>query len=69
VGIVRSIFDLACYHWTDLPFEPMIVAMSEKWNIWQKRSSISLCELADKPLLVLRSNEALLIKCCDVQLT
>lgn len=64
VGIVRSIFDLACYHWINLPLEPMIVAMSGKWNVWQKKIPISLHELADKPLLVLRSNEALLRKCC-----
>lgn len=65
IGIVRAIFDLACYNWIKLPSEPMIVAMVEKWNSWPKKAAISLRELADKPLLVLRSNETLLRTCCQ----
>ncbi|MDR3565972.1 MAG: LysR family transcriptional regulator [Negativicutes bacterium] len=65
VGIVRSAFDLALYHWVDLPPEPMIVAMSPEWDCGGQTHQIALNELAGKPLLLHRSNEMMIIDCCQ----
>ncbi len=64
IGIIRSVFDVELYEWVDLPSEPMIVAMSKEWDCVGQEQCIRLDELASKPLLVHRSNEAMLRECC-----
>ena len=65
IGIVRAAFDSELYDWVDLPTEPMIAAMSPQWNCEEQSQYISIHELADKPLLLHRSNEAMIIECCQ----
>lgn len=65
LGIVRSVFDLDSYYWVDLPPEPMIIAMSQEWDCGEKSQHIAVKELVDKPVLVHRSNEAMISECCQ----
>lgn len=64
IGIVRSIFDLSSYDCIPLPVEPMVGVMSQSFDDVFSTPEISLQELGKSPLLVLRSNESLLKKCC-----
>ncbi|MDU2064148.1 MAG: LysR family transcriptional regulator [Sporomusaceae bacterium] len=66
IGIVRSGFDPAFYHFLDLPSEPMLVAMSERWQGERGRGSIALADLKNKPLLLHKSNEMMIKKCCKM---
>ncbi|MDF2500896.1 MAG: transcriptional regulator, LysR family [Anaerosporomusa subterranea] len=63
VGIARSVFDLELYHSISLPSEPMIVAMSDKWDCVQT-AAITVAELADKPLLLHHSYEPMILESC-----
>jgi LysR family transcriptional regulator, salicylic acid-responsive activator of bsdBCD len=54
LGIVRLPIDNRIFDMIHLPDEPIVVAMSNKWNSYSDRPSIMLSELEDKPLLVLR---------------
>jgi DNA-binding transcriptional LysR family regulator len=65
LGIVRSAFDTELYHSADLPPEPMIIAMSQEWSSGQEVPRISMEELANKPLLLHRSNEQMITECCQ----
>lgn len=65
IGIVRSIFDSGLYHSVSLPSEPMVVAMGREWCCGEQTGQIGMEELADKPLLLHRSNEVMLIECCQ----
>jgi Transcriptional regulator len=65
VGIVRSIFDGELYRSADLPPEPMVVAMTREWAVAEHSRRLSLAELADKPLLLHRSNEQMIAECCQ----
>lgn len=62
IGIVRSIFDAELYHWVTLPPEAMIVAMSQAWDC--DGQCLTMNELEDKPLLLHRSNEIMIMDCC-----
>lgn len=64
VGIARSVFDLEVYHSITLPSEAMIVAMSGEWNCGEQADSVTMNELADKPLLLHRSNELMILESC-----
>jgi DNA-binding transcriptional LysR family regulator len=64
VGIARSVFDLELYHSITLPSESMIVAMSGEWDCGEQTNSVTVSELADKPLLLHRSNELMILESC-----
>ncbi len=65
IGIVRAAFDAELYDWVDLPTEPMIAATSQKWSGGDHSQYISIKDLANKPLLLHRSNETMIIECCQ----
>lgn len=65
IGIVRTVFDPKQYHWVELAPDPLIVAMSPEWEIGQHSSGIAIEELADKPLLLHRSNESMIVDYCQ----
>jgi LysR family transcriptional regulator, salicylic acid-responsive activator of bsdBCD len=54
LGIVRLPVDIRIFDMINLPDEPIVVAMSSKWNIGNDRPYIKLSELEDKPLMLLR---------------
>ncbi|MEH7252371.1 LysR family transcriptional regulator [Neobacillus niacini] len=54
LGIVRLPIDNNIFDMIHLPDEPIVVAMSNKWNSNSESSSIKLSELQNKPLMVLR---------------
>lgn len=66
IGIVRTVFDSDIYHSVSLPNEPMVVAMGRGWKCGEESvGQIALKELADKPLLLHRSNESMIVECCQ----
>ncbi|MDP4128197.1 MAG: LysR family transcriptional regulator substrate-binding protein, partial [Bacillota bacterium] len=65
VGIVRSIFNQEQYHWVSLPPEPMVIAMSQEFKFEGQSQCMSVNELADKPLLLHRSNELMITERCE----
>jgi DNA-binding transcriptional LysR family regulator len=65
VGIARSVFKLEDYNWVDLPSEPMIVAVGEQDCFKDNRQSIAVNELEGRPLLLHRSNAAMITECCQ----
>ncbi|WP_378953458.1 LysR family transcriptional regulator [Pelosinus sp. sgz500959] len=66
IGIVRAVFDSEIYHSVSLPNEPMVVAMDRKWNCGSGNDQeIHLKKLEDKPLLLHRSNESMIMECCQ----
>lgn len=66
IGIVRTIFDSKTYHSVSLPNEPMVVAMCREWNCKEEKlQEINVEELANKPLLLHRSNENMIVECCQ----
>ena len=65
IGIVRAIFDSKLYHSVSLPQEPMVVAMGREWSCGEQVTQIAMEELVDKPLLVHRSNEHMIVECCQ----
>ena len=64
IGIVRSVFDSEIYNSVSLPREPMVVAMCREWSCGEQVEQVKMKELADKPLLLHRSNEHMIVKCC-----
>lgn len=54
LGIVRLPIDHRIFEMIHLPNEPIMVAMSSKWNINGRQSYIDLSELEGKPLMLLR---------------
>ena len=65
IGIVRTIYDPQHYERIDLRPDPFILAMSPKWDLDQGSSSITVKELAGKPILLHRSNEAMFVDHCQ----
>lgn len=66
IGIVRTVFDAKMYHSVNLPTEPMVIAMTKEWNpMGNNTQHIQLKELADTPLLLHRSNEKMILECCE----
>jgi len=64
IGIVRTIFDSDIYNSVSLAKEPMVVAMCREWNYGEQADQVGMKELADKPLLLHRSNEPMIVECC-----
>ncbi len=54
LGIVRLPIDTRLFDMISLPDEPIVVAMSEKWDIGKDRAYIKLSELEGKPLMLPR---------------
>ncbi|WP_227937612.1 LysR family transcriptional regulator [Alkalihalobacillus deserti] len=54
LGIVRFPIDTSIFNMIHLPDEPLVVAMSSKWNHGDDPNTITLSELEDKPLMLLR---------------
>ncbi len=65
VGIARSVFRLEDYNWIDLPSEPMIVAISQESCFGSILQPMAVTEMEGKPLLIHRSNVAMLTECCQ----
>ncbi|MCE5286172.1 MAG: LysR family transcriptional regulator [Pelosinus sp.] len=65
VGIARSVFNLADYNWVDLPDEPMIAAITAETCSKDNLQSIAINELEGRPLLIHRSNVAMITECCQ----
>jgi len=65
IGIVRAIFDSEIYHSVSLPIEPMVVAMGSEWDCGEQAGQVEMKELAEKPLLLHRSNERMIVECCQ----
>nr|WP_269320636.1 LysR family transcriptional regulator [Bacillus sp. UNC41MFS5] len=57
LGIVRLPIDNKIFEMIHLPDEPIVVAMSNKWNTDKDRPYIMLSELEDKPLMLLRRQQ------------
>lgn len=64
IGIVRASFDSQLYHSLDLPTDPLIAAMAEKWIDHGGKNELPVNELAGKPLLLHRSNERMIVDVC-----
>ena len=66
IGVVRFPIDLEIYESKCWPEEPMIAAVipSSEWNFAEGKFAISLNELADKPLILHRRRELILLECC-----
>ncbi len=57
LGIVRLPIDNEIFDIIHLPDEPIVVAMSNKWNDNPNSPSIKLSELEEKPLMLLRRHK------------
>ena len=64
VGVARPVFKLEDYNWLDLPAEPMMAAMAGESPAACTASVIPIQKLAGKPLLLHRSNVAMVTDCC-----
>lgn len=64
LGITRSAFNEELYHAVELPADPMVIAMSKEWLSGQQSQYITIDELRGRPLLLHRSNEAMIIDYC-----
>ena len=57
LGIVRLPIDNRIFDKIHLPEEPIVAAMSSKWNSYGNGPFISLSELEEKPLMLLRRQQ------------
>ena len=64
IGIVRSVFDSEIYNSVSLPREAMVVAMCRELSCGEQDEQVEIKELANKPLLLHRSNEHMIMECC-----
>ena len=64
IGIARAIFDPGLFHSYILQSEPLVAAQNHSICPTWKSDSVAVSELADKPLLIHRSNEAIISDCC-----
>ncbi|OAA88804.1 LysR family transcriptional regulator [Clostridium coskatii] len=63
IGIIRTPLNSETYESISLPIEPMVAASSNSFY-WNNKRKICLNELADKPLLVHRRYEKMIIELC-----
>lgn len=63
IGIVRTPFDLTNYNSIGLPVEPMIAVMSSDLA-WESKPIIGLNQLNNKPLIIYRRFEELILQLC-----
>jgi DNA-binding transcriptional LysR family regulator len=64
LGIARSIYDPTLYQAYDLPAEPLVAAQKKPVEIKPVSVRLQINDLADKPLLIHRSNEAMITEIC-----
>lgn len=66
IGIARSVFDPRLYQSHSLPPEPLVAAQrpNPAGGTPGTPPRISVADLADKPLLIHRSNEVMIADCC-----
>ena len=64
IGIARAIFDPGIFQSVSLKSEPLVAARNPSVCPTWKSDSVAVSELADKPLLIHRSNEAMILDCC-----
>lgn len=65
IGIIRTPLNSEIYESINLPPEPMVAAISVSIHWGDNEKSISLDELAGKPLLVHRRYEKMIIELCE----
>ena len=58
LGIVRLPIDNQIFDMIHLPDEPIVVAMSNKWNVERDKPYIKLSDLEEKPLMLLEDRKA-----------
>ena len=64
IGIIRNPFNSEIFEWICLPNEPMVAASSSlHWD--EDQNSISLTELINKPLVVDRRFEKIIVSACQ----
>lgn len=64
LGIVRTPFNALNFECRYMNSEPMIAVMTEKYNLDNTSSAISITELKDKPLIIYRRFEKLIYETC-----
>lgn len=64
IGIVRFPFNEEVYGSIYLPDEPMIAAWSDQWNFEKVTEGFHINILADKPIMIHRRHEKLVLECC-----
>lgn len=61
LGVILPPFNTELYEAIPMPAEPLMAAMTNKWDDQPSRHDASLTELAKKPLIVHRRSERLLV--------
>ena len=64
IGIARAIYDPDLFQAYDLPAEPMIAAQKLTGSAKPPATRLQITELREKPLLIHRSNEAMISEIC-----
>ena len=64
IGIARAIYDPDLFQAYDLPAEPMIAAQKLTGSAKPPATRLQITELREKPLLIHRSNEAMISEVC-----
>lgn len=66
IGITRTVFDPDLFQAIDLPPEQLLAAQSDTLGILPGHDAcVSVGDLAAKPLLIHRSNEGIIVECCQ----
>lgn len=65
IGIIRTPLNSEIYESISLPSEPMVAATSHSMNWEDNEKNICLKDLADKPLLVHRRYEKMILELCN----
>ena len=64
IGIARAIFDPSLFQAVNLQAEPFLAAQNRSIYPAWKANSVTVPDLADKPLLIHRSNESIILDSC-----
>ena len=67
IGIVRTPFNYEPFHYKFLGEEPMVLALTDDLDWCPRRDTVSLKELADKPLIIYRRFDQLIQDTCAAQ--
>lgn len=67
IGIVRTPFNYEPFHYKFLSEEPMVLALTDDLDWCPRRDTVSLKELADKPLIIYRRFDQLIQDTCAAQ--
>ena len=65
IGIVRTPFNIENFESIPLPIEPMVAAISGNHFLGEHQSQICLTDLKDKPLIIYRRFEKIIIQACE----